>query len=224
MPRSNKKKTFLKPPPKHPPLQTHLQTSKSMLDLMSDERSTLISRAITSARHHGINLTPGSPNPGTGDCAFESVLQNNNDRLCFTENYPLSTNSYRRMWVTDMANRTVDSDWNIYSKQEWLTGWQEMLIPGTYERGIFGDLMLVGIACGIRKNLLIFNTNPESPHDPIYVVDPRQFNIEPDSPIPIILGYNQSHYESIHPCNDVDIKKTIDLVAEYLDNRYRFSK
>jgi hypothetical protein len=128
------------------------------------------------------------------------------------------------MWVTDMANRTVDTDWNIYSRQEWLTGWQEMLIPGTYERGIFGDLMLPGIACGIQKILLIFNTNPLSPHDPIYVVDPRQFNIEANSAIPIILAYNQSHYESMHPCADIDIQATADLVKEYLDNRYRYSK
>ena len=99
-----------------------------------------------------------------------------------------------------------------------------MLVPGIYERGIFGDLMLPGIACGVRKILLIFNTNPQSPHDPIYVVDPRQFNMEADSAVPIILAYNQSHYESLHPCSDADIQATADLVVEYLDNRYRYSK
>ena len=92
------------------------------------------------------------------------------------------------MWSTDMANRTVDTEWNIYSCQEWLNGWEQMMIPGTYERGIFGDLMLPGIACGIRKFLLIFNTNPESAHDPIYVVDPRLFNVQADSSVPIILA------------------------------------
>ena len=118
------------------------------------------------------------------------------------------------MWVTDMANRTVDTDWNILSRQEWLAGWQEMLVPGTYERGIFGDLMLPGIACGLQKILLIFNTNPEAPHDPIYVVDPNQFNIQADSAIPIILAYNQSHYESLHPCTNADILASINLVTE----------
>ena len=84
--------------------------------------------------------------------------------------------------------------------------------------------MLPGIACGIRKLLLIFNTNSDSPHDPIYVVDPRQFNREPDSIIPIILAYNHSHYESMHPCTNADIKASMDLVTEYLENRYRYSK
>ena len=224
MPRSNKKKKPLKPPPKHPTTQPFLPPHKTILDLMADERKKMISRAIRSATYHGINLIAGTPNPGTGDCAFESVINNINDRTCFSEKLPLSSNYYRRMWVTDMANRTVDTDWNIYSRQDWLSGWQEMLVPGTYERGIFGDLMLLGIACGIRKILLIFNTNPDSPHDPIYVVDPRQFNIQADTNIPIILAYNQSHYESLQPHTEGDIQATVDLVADYLNNRYRFSK
>ena len=45
----------------------------------------MITRAITSARNHGMTLKPGSSNPGNGDCAFEAVIQNNNDRGCFLE-------------------------------------------------------------------------------------------------------------------------------------------
>ena len=123
-----------------------------------------------------------------------------------------------------MANRTVDSPWNAYSRKDWLEGWKQMQVPGTYERGIFGDLMIPGIACGIRKLLLIFNTNPESAHDPIYVVDPRQFNVQVDTSVPIILAYNQSHYESLHPCSNMDILESINLVKKYIEGRYRFSK
>ena len=123
-----------------------------------------------------------------------------------------------------MASRTLDTEWNIYSRQEWINGWEQMMIPGAYERGIYGDLMLPGIACGVRKFLLIFNTNPESPHDPIYVVDPSQFNVQADTAIPIILGYNLSHYESFHPLSNKDILASINLVREYLGNRYRFVK
>ena len=72
------------------------------------------------------------------------------------------------MMVTDMANRTLNTPFNIFpNKADWLKGWAEMLTPGAYERGIFGDLMLPGIACGTRKVLLIFNTNLDTPHDPI---------------------------------------------------------
>ena len=80
----------------------------------------------------------------------------------------MSVDYYRRIWVTDMANRTLNTPFNILSnKADWLKGWAEMLAPGAYERGIFGDLMLPGIACGTRKVLLIFNTHPDTPHDPI---------------------------------------------------------
>ena len=94
-----------------------------------------------------------------------------------------------------------------------------MLVPGTYERGIFGDLMLPGIACGIRKILLIFNTNLNSPHDPIYVVNPMQFNVQADTEAPIVLAYNLSHYESLNPCSEHDIQETINLVKAYQDGR-----
>ena len=224
MTRSNKNKFPHKPPSKHPTTNSTNQLRTITQSLMSDERQKMISRSKRSAKYHGINLKHGTPNPGTGDCAIQSVLQNINDRRTFKEKFPLSTNYYRRMWATDMANRTVDTDWNIYSRDEWLRGWQDMMIPGTYERGIYGDLMLPGIACGVRKILLIFNTNPETPHDPIYVVDPMQFNIQPDSEMPIILAYNMSHYESMHPCSEADVRGTAELVREYLGTRYRFNK
>ena len=143
MPRSNKKKHPFKPPPKHPSSQQMeiLDNTNAITHLMSNERNTMMSRAMCSAKHHGIMLRPGSPTPGLGDCAFEAVINNNNERSCYKEKFPLPINTYRQLFVTDMANRTVNSDWNIYSPEEWLKGWREMLNPGTYERGIYGDLM-----------------------------------------------------------------------------------
>ena len=225
MPRSNKKKSAFKPPPKHPTSQQFMSSQDDISFLLTQEKNEMISRAIASGLKHGIKLKHGSSNPGLGDCAFESVIQNNNDRFCFSEKYRMSVNYYRQIWATDIANRTANSDWNIYSsQQQWLAGWQQMLVPGTYERGIFGDLMLSGIACGIKKTLLIFNTNLQSPHDPIYVVDPRKFSVEADNEIPIVLAYNLSHYESMQPCTETDIQATINLVIEYIENRYRFDR
>ena len=159
MPRSNKNKLS--------PHQSAPSADVAIRHLLGKEKSLMISRAIASGKKHGINMKHGSSNPGTGDCAFESIIQNNNDRSCFQEKYPMNIDWYRRIWVTDMANRTIDSPFNIFTRQKWLDGWKEMQAPGTYERGIFGDLMLPGIACGVRKILLIFNTNVNTPHDPI---------------------------------------------------------
>jgi hypothetical protein len=224
MPRSNKKKSFSKSPQKNQTMQSSSKSSSEISSLFTTERNKMISRAITSGKNHGIQMVPGSPNPGRGDCAFEAVVQNNNDRSCFHEKYLMPINHYRSIWVTDMANRTIDSPFNTLSPQQWLEGWKQMLIPGTYERGIFGDLMLPGIACGVRKILLIFNTSTDSPHDPIYVVNPSQFNVLADTETPIVLAYNLSHYESLHPSSEADIEATINLVKEYQEGRYRFRR
>ena len=123
-----------------------------------------------------------------------------------------------------MANRTVNTPYNTMSPEEWHSRWREMLLPGTYERGIFGDLMLPGIACGTRKILLIFNTHPDSPHDPIYVVNPRDFNVEPNTETPVVLCYNMSHYENLVPCTSEDLEATMNLVKDYQEGRYMYTR
>ena len=177
-----------------------------------------------SAKRHGINVKHGTSNPGLGDCAFEAIVQNINDRRCFNQKFHQSIDYYRRIWALDMGNRTVDTPLNTLTPKQWLEGWKQMLVPGAYERDIYGDLMLPGIACGVHKKLLIFNTNPETPHDPIYIIDPSEFNVDPDSQIPILLAYNMSHYESLEPLEEADIAASIDLVKEYQAGKYRYGR
>ena len=185
----------------------------------------MLKRGIASGRRHGINLSPGKLNSASGNCAFEAAIYNVNERVCFEQKFPFSADYYRRIWAVDMRNRTKnDETWKIYSDIEWEAGWQEMMKTGVYERGIFGDLMLLGISCGLRKRLLIFNTHLDSPHDPIYVCDPCLFGIEPDTEIPVVLAYNMSHYESLHPDTDSDAVKTISLVAQYMSGQYIFGR
>ena len=144
-----------------------------------------------------MNICHGTPNSADGNCAFESAIFNVNDRECFSEFLPFSPDHYRRIWLTDFKNRTVnDKTVNIYSLHEWEEGWKGMMESGVYERDLFGDLMLFGIACGIKKMILIFNTSLDSPHDPIYVCDPRRFGVQPTTNVPVLLAYDMSHYES----------------------------
>ena len=73
--------------------------------LLRKETNLMVQRAIGSASKHGIKLKHGTPNPGTGDCAFEAVIQNNNDRSCYTENYVMKVDCYRRIWATDIEKQ-----------------------------------------------------------------------------------------------------------------------
>ena len=173
MPRSNKKKSWQKvplpagpswistpkpkPPPEPPPKPTSKTTSRNENQeveiLLGNEKDIMVARAMASAAKHGITLRHGRTNPGTGDCAFEAIIYNINERPCFKEKFLMSIDWYRRIWVTDMANRTVHSPYNtLDNAEDWLSGWSEMLIPGTYERGIYGDFInFIQIFHHIRK-------------------------------------------------------------------------
>ena len=82
--------------------------------------------------------------------------------------------------------------------------------------------MIVGIACGIRKRILIFNTSENLLHDPISVVDPKHFDwrIDIDDMTPVVVAYNNYHYESLEPVEEQDRQETIKLVNSYISGRY----
>ena len=52
----------------------------------------------------------------------------------------MSIDYYRRIWATDMANRTVDTPLNNLTPQQWLEEWKQMQEPGAYERGIYMEI------------------------------------------------------------------------------------
>ena len=79
---------------------------------LGNNQSLIVRRAIVSAARHGIDLVPGRPNPATGNCAFEATIFNINDRQCFNEKLTMSADFYRRIWCTDMKNRSFDSSFN----------------------------------------------------------------------------------------------------------------
>ena len=185
----------------------------------------MIKKTIESARKHGINLKRGAKNAADGNCAFESVVENINGRQCFHTKLPLSITQYRQIWITDLENQTskFPTLGAGYSKEQRCQNWNRLKQSGVYEIEFFGDLMLNAIARGSHKNILIFNTSPEAA-DPIYVVEAQQFGGFLDSEIPVVLGYNQVHYESFHPTTQEDIEKSKLLVQRYIDGRYTLSK
>ena len=184
----------------------------------------MIQRAIVSAQKHNIKLEPGTKNSGGGNCSYLSVIHNINDRKCFQTKYPMSADFYRRIWNVDLMNKILDNriPWNPgLTRQEIKDGFQELTESGVYERSFFGDMMLAGIACGVKKIILIFNTNEKTLHDPISVVDPRDYSGDLDSEIPVVVGYNMVHFESLHPVDENDIQESVKLVNSYSSGSYK---
>ena len=186
----------------------------------------IFDRAIENAKKHKINLVPGTENEGNGNCSYESAILNINERDCFKEGFVMSADFYRRVWNTDLMNKILDGriPWNPgMTKSQIVKGFEELMESGVYERSYFGDMMMAGIACGIRKLILIFNTHEMTPHDPIAVIDPSDYGGNKDSDIPVVLAYDLVHYESLHPVCEKDIEETIILAKSYIakPSRYR---
>merc|ERR1712240_519813 len=159
--------------------------------------------------------------------SYESAIFNINDRECFSTKLPMSSDFYRRVWNVDLLNKILDEriPWNPgLTRNELREGFEELMESGVYERSFFGDMMMAGIACGIRKRILIFHTNVgPTVHGPISVVDPRDYGGHIDTEIPVVVGYNLVHYESLHPLSEEDVKETVRLVNSYSckPSRYR---
>ena len=186
--------------------------------------------AIASAQKHNINLEPGRENQGHGNCSYEAVIINLNDRNCFKEKFHMSLQHYRLIWNTDLMNKILDEKipWNPgLTRNEIIQGFNELMQSGIYERDFFGDLMMAGIACGVRKVILIFHTNEDikrTGHDPVSVIDPRGYGGQIDSEIPVVVAYNLVHYESLNPIGDNDIRQTIKLVESYIAKPCRYEE
>ena len=185
----------------------------------------MIRQAIESASKHGITLVPGVRNNADGNCQYESVVNNINHRTCFERKLNQHPNEYRYQWVTELENE-ASKDPNIaagYSEEEKREHWKELKRPWVYEVPYFGDFIMHGIARGCKKDLLIFNTSPEA-SDPIYVISASQFGGQTDSDVPVVLAYNQFHYESLHPFSIEDINKTKLLANAYANGDYMYTK
>ena len=186
--------------------------------------SIIIERAKVSAAKHGINLIEGRKNPATGDCAFEASIFNVNDRSCFGEQFFNSIEDYRKLWISEVESLLFEGPFNPgYSKSEWKAGFDKLKQRNVYDIEFFGDMVIPIIACGIKKILLIFNTNLDHPRDPVTVVDPKKFGIEPSCHIPVVLAYNLVHYESLHPVSREDDEKCVQLVNRISTGNYEFT-
>ena len=178
----------------------------------------MVKKAIKNAEAHGINLYHGVGNLANGDCAFESIIDSISTRPCFGETYDGTPAYWRKVWMSEIEKIAFE-EWNGgLSLQEWRAGFEVLKQPGTYEFTL-GDLVPPGIAHCTRKNILIFNTSVLA-HSPVYVVAASTFGGSANTDIPVCLAYNQSHYESLVPCSEEDIEKTIVLTQQFLNGQY----
>ena len=212
---------------KQKPLQELANCDPKIQD--KTEIPEIVARAIRSASRHNIQLMQGRRNPGLGNCSIESTIYNIEDRREFTsdQKVKLHPKEARQVWLTELQT-AIESNYpdviptNIPNFNVNKL-WDKLKEDNVYEIDLLGDLMMNAISRGSKKRILIFNTSPDAA-DPIYVLQPETFGVDRETDIPIILAYNQSHYESLHPRSLEDVQKTQQLVKEYLEGSYPYSK
>ena len=193
-------------------------------------------KTIDIAKKHGISLNADLPNPGKGDCLFDSVVDNVNHRDCFQENLEDSVDCYRVLWVTELEEKYKCKevfpgfDGQIISDDclsEWTAAWMQQKNPGEYNVDQFNvsDLTPLGLGHCINKNILVFSTDP---NEPVKVFPANYFdkNINPENEIPVVIAYDSQnlHYESLLPQSEDDNLKCIRLVNSVLNVTYDKSK
>ena len=203
-------------------IQTYAQIASSTQIF---EENEIFTKAIENAKKHNIKMKAGRQDRGYGNCAFEAVINNINDRDCFSDKLLQSPNWYRRSWMDQMMMRIIMGIclWNPgYTENQIREGFAKLQETGIYEIDFFGDMMIAGIACGTRKRILIFNTSENLVHDPISVVDPTHYDerINIDNETPVVVAYNNYHYENLLPVDEQDRQQTIKLVDSYIKDRY----
>jgi hypothetical protein len=155
-----------------------------------EEQSNMILIAIANAKKHDIDLLPGVLNRADGNCAFDAVINNINQRACFAEKLTLSSSTYRQIWVTELESESDNfpSLGAGYTEDERKENWNRLKESGVYEVDFFGDFVIHAIARGCHKNILIFNTSLEASF-PVNLIEAKEFGGFTESEIPVLLGY-----------------------------------
>jgi len=173
--------------------------------------------AIKIGAQMGISLRGGTPVKASGNCLIESIKGNVDERDIFDEKLNESPIELRIKSVLEGEKVIGESPYRIedYDDAEWAKGWNQLKNEGIWDVEYFGDLMIIALAHYIRKNIVLINTDPDSPN--ITVIFGDQFGEKLDSDSPVILAYSGDHYESLLPNTLEDEENTKRLIHKYVN-------
>ena len=185
----------------------------------------MVNIAILNAKYHGIDLHHGVPNLANGDCAIEAIADNISTRPEFGEVFNGGSEFNRRMWMEEAEDLVYNFSGGAgMSEQDFRKQWDLLKRSGNYEYEL-GDYVIAAIAHCTRKDILIFHTRGDGQLDPISVVQAVTLGNRPaNSDIPVLLAYNQVHFEGLVPNTPLDLQKTVHLKMQYITNKYTIQK
>jgi len=172
--------------------------------------------AIKIGAKMGIDLQGGTPVKASGNCLIESIKGNVDEREIFDRKLTESSIELRINSALEGERVLGDSPYRIedYDEDKWAHGWNQLKNEGIWDVEYFGDLMIIALAHYIHKNILLINTDPDSPK--VTVIFGDQFGGSLDCDFPVILAYSGDHYESLLPSTMEDEERTKLLIAKYV--------
>jgi len=172
--------------------------------------------AIQIGAKMGVQLVGGTPVKASGNCLIESVKGNIEERDIFDIKLAESSLELRLKSAVEGERVIGESPYRIedYNEDEWAQGWNLLKNEGIWDVEYFGDLMIIALAHYIHKNILLINTDPDSPNITVILGD--QFGEKLDSDAPVILAYSGTHYESLIPSTREDEKKIKTIIRKYV--------
>ena len=135
----------------------------------------IFDQTIELAQSHGIKLKADKPNPGVGNCLFESIVDNINHRpKCFNEKLDAGVAHYREVWVSEVEERYKETphypgyggqDVTNEQEGEWTAAWASQMNDKEFNVNHFNVSDLTPPALGhcIRKDILVFSNDPFEP-------------------------------------------------------------
>ena len=182
----------------------------------------MVEVAIQIAAVKDISLEPSmGTGKGRGECLFDASLSQFHTRPKLGQLLTYETHAWRNFTVDILeANECA---FNLYSIQEgietgskfkqWKSDLCQLRQPGQFKCAA-GDLMPLGLAARLARNILVINTNATTYNDVITVHLAATLGGKAMDNCPILLCYDGNHYEGLCPKTDEDERKVIDWTCE----------
>ena len=190
-----------------------------------NEMKIIFQKGIKIAQRHGIDLLPDKENKSVGDCLFQALIDNVNNRNCFSEKMNMPVQFYREKFATELHQEFQNSPFfpGKDHQQRWDNAWEKQKKQGKWNVDEFNvsDIMPAGMGHCMKKNILVFNVK-KTAYEPVHVFRENFFrsHISPTTEEPILIVYNGCHYESLLPKTKNEQTKCIQLVNEFLVGSY----
>ena len=187
----------------------------------------MVDMAIQMAAVKNISLTPSLDTGKVGgDCLLEASISQFHMRPNLGQLLTYETQDWRTYTVDILEEN--DRAFNLYSVEDggesgsklkqWKRDCRQLRQPGQY-KCTAGDLMPLGLAARLGRNLLIINTHAAKYDGMLTVHLAATLGGKAFNNCPILLCYDGNHYEGLVPLTDEDERKVNDWTCEIYINR-----